>query len=151
VYFIYISMVKPKFATETHQQCFHCGKVPVTMDIGFDIAALKKAAVTGILGYYWDCPTCNRTNYFNRQENKEHVKAFLRMAEKDKFRVDLDKLFKKLEDEVEPIMLIQLKDHIINTNETLMNLNHYMREKLELDQIIRMCVLTLMEEYYTAN
>lgn len=41
----------------------------------------------------------------------------------------------------------QLKEHILNTNETLGNLYLYMKQEMEIEQSIRYQVLDLVETY----
>ena len=68
--------------TQTEIQCLYCGKVPTVVNAAFNVKELPEYAKTGQVKYHYDCPTCYKTNYFVRQEDKRDVYGLLQTFQK---------------------------------------------------------------------
>lgn len=51
-------------------QCFHCGDVPIAINLGFDMANIDQAIKEGMLHQYWECDKCGRINYEKTRANR---------------------------------------------------------------------------------
>ena len=64
---------------EKEQQCLYCGKVPHAIDAGFNVKEMPESAKTGIVKYYYDCPSCYKTNYYTQKEDKKSIYELMQL------------------------------------------------------------------------